>query len=124
MDLINRCPEVIELTGTPIERKGLVKGKMSSGVADMHFLIKGPKGQVVVSVGGTLREGSKTEYDLQSIKISNRSKKDEVSLVLYDNYQPQLEFLPVFSFSLSQIIFLERNNSCFIQSIYNSNRRK
>lgn len=95
MDLVERCPEVIEITGSPVVRKGLVKGKMSSGVADMHFVVRGPKGQLVVNIAGTAREGSKTEYDLKSVKASNRSKDDEVEIMLYDNYEPKLEFTPV-----------------------------
>lgn len=93
--MINRSPEIIELIGTPITRKGMVKGKLSSGIADIHFIMKGPKGQVMVNVKGTLREGSKTEYDLQSIQATNHnSKKEETVIMLYDNYQPVAEFLP------------------------------
>ena len=72
----------------------MVKGKLSSGIADIHFIVKGPKGQVMINVKGTLREGSKTEYDLQSIQATSHSKKEETVIMLYDNYQPVVEFLP------------------------------
>ena len=37
-----------------MEEKGLIKGKMAHGVADMHFLAKGPKGDVHISLTGSL----------------------------------------------------------------------
>ena len=49
---MSRCPEVLEITGAPAKRRGMVKGKMKSGVADMHFVMKGPKGEVVTTVTG------------------------------------------------------------------------
>lgn len=94
MDLINRCPDIIEVTGSPITRKGMVKGKMASGIADMHFVVKGPKGQVMVNVKGTLREDSKTEYNLESIQARVHVDKEEKIIMLYDNYQPVVEFQP------------------------------
>lgn len=60
-----------------MERKGMVKGKMAKGIADMHFMVMGPKGQAEISLTGTLKEGSKTEYDLGSITARKRSKDEE-----------------------------------------------
>ena len=55
MHIIERCPEVVEITGSPVEERGLIKGKMASGVADMHFLVRGPKGDAHISLTGTFR---------------------------------------------------------------------
>lgn len=92
-DLIERCPTVIDLVGEPMERKGMVKGKMASGVADMRFTVKGPKGQVEIALRGTLREGSKTEYDLETITARTRSKEEEKFIPLYENGAPVVAFL-------------------------------
>lgn len=35
-----------------MKRKGMTKGKMKSGIADMHFVMRGPKGEVIVNVMG------------------------------------------------------------------------
>ena len=75
-----------------MERKGMVKGKMAKGIADMHFMVKGPKGQAEISLTGTLKEGSKTEYDLGSITARKRSKEDG---------KPTVAFLPRLSEALS-----------------------
>ena len=53
MDIVKRCPLVTDITGTPVEEKGLIKGKMARGVTDMHFLVKGPKGEVHISLTGS-----------------------------------------------------------------------
>lgn len=53
MNIVERCPLVTDITGTPVEEKGLIKGKMAHGVADMHFLAKGPKGDVHISLTGS-----------------------------------------------------------------------
>lgn len=71
----------------------MVKGKMASGVADMRFTVKGPKGQVEIALKGTLREGSKTEYDLESITARTRSKEEEKFIPLYENGAPVVTFL-------------------------------
>lgn len=92
-DLVERCPTVIDLVGEPMERKGMVKGKMASGVADMRFAVKGPKGQVEIALRGTLREGSKTEYDLETITARTRSKEEEKFIPLYENGAPVVAFL-------------------------------
>ena len=70
----------------------MVKGKMASGIADMRFTVKGPKGQVEISLKGTLREGSKTEYDLESITARTLSK-EETFIPLYENGAPVVAFL-------------------------------
>lgn len=54
MNIVERCPLVTDITGTPVEEKGLIKGKMAHGVTDMHFLAKGPKGDVHISLTGSL----------------------------------------------------------------------
>lgn len=53
MDIVERCPLVTDVTGTPVEEKGLIKGKMARGVTDMHFLVKGPKGDAHISLTGS-----------------------------------------------------------------------
>ena len=49
---MNSCSEVLAITGTPAKKKGMTKGKMKSGLAEMHFVMRGPKGEVIVTVEG------------------------------------------------------------------------
>ena len=84
-----------------MERKGMVKGKMEKGIADMHFMVKGPKGQAEISLRGTLKEGSKTEYDLGSITARKRSKDEENIVTIYEDGKPTVAFLPRLSEVLS-----------------------
>ena len=84
-----------------MERKGMVKGKMAKGIADMHFMVKGPKGQAEISLTGTLKEGSKTEYDLGSITARKRSKDEEDIVTIYEDGKPTVAFLPRLSEALS-----------------------
>lgn len=84
-----------------MERKGMVKGKMAKGIADMHFMVKGPKGQAEISLTGTLKEGSKTEYDLGSITARKRSKDEENIVTIYEDGKPTVAFLPRLSEALS-----------------------
>lgn len=76
------------MVGEPMERKGMVKGKMAKGIADMHFMVMGPKGQAEISLTGTLKEGSKTEYDLGSITARKRSKDEENIVTIYEDGKP------------------------------------
>ena len=75
MHIVERCPEVVEITGSPVEEKGLIKGKMASGVADMHFLVHGPKGDVHISLTGIFR----------SRCISRQASKGQQSGVRFAN---------------------------------------
>ena len=84
-----------------MERKGMVKGKMAKGIADMHFMVKGPKGQAEISLTGTMKEGSKTEYDLGSITARKRSKDEENIVTIYEDGKPTVAFLPRLSEALS-----------------------